>query len=308
MLKRSSEWLLPVLGVLFFVVVWHFSALQVKTSLGSLPGPVQTAEQFVLLVEDHLQEGEKEQAFYERQEVRNAKKLAADPDANIKVRAYTGKATFFDQIVTSLVTVACGFILASVIAIPLGLVLGLNHKLYMAFNPIIQLLKPVSPLAWLPLVTMVVSASYVTKDPLVAKSFLNSMLTVTLCSLWPTLINTAVGVTNVDKDLVNVSRVLRLSYWQHIRTIVLPSAIPMIFTGLRLSIGIAWMVLIAAEMLAQNPGLGKFVWDEFQNGSAASLSRIMVAVVMIGFIGLMLDRLMLMIQKRVSWDKQRVLR
>lgn len=308
MLKRSSEWLLPVLGVLFFVVVWHFSALQVKTSLGSLPGPVQTAEQFVLLVEDHLQEGEKEQAFYERQEVRNAKKLAADPDANIKVRAYTGKATFFDQIVTSLVTVACGFILASVIAIPLGLVLGLNHKLYMAFNPIIQLLKPVSPLAWLPLVTMVVSASYVTKDPLVAKSFLNSMLTVTLCSLWPTLINTAVGVTNVDKDLVNVSRVLRLSYWQHIRTIVLPSAIPMIFTGLRLSIGIAWMVLIAAEMLAQNPGLGKFVWDEFQNGSAASLSRIMVAVVMIGFIGLMLDRLMLMTQKRVSWDKQQVLR
>ncbi|PSV66331.1 ABC transporter permease [Photobacterium angustum] len=308
MLKRSSEWLLPVLGVLFFVVVWHFSALQVKTSLGSLPGPVQTAEQFVLLVEDHLKEGEKEQAFYERQEVRNAKKLAADPDANIKVRAYTGKATFFDQIVTSLVTVACGFILASVIAIPLGLVLGLNHKLYMAFNPIIQLLKPVSPLAWLPLVTMVVSASYVTKDPLVAKSFLNSMLTVTLCSLWPTLINTAVGVTNVDKDLVNVSRVLRLSYWQHIRTIVLPSAIPMIFTGLRLSIGIAWMVLIAAEMLAQNPGLGKFVWDEFQNGSAASLSRIMVAVVMIGFIGLMLDRLMLMIQKRVSWDKQQVLR
>ncbi|MCG3862701.1 MULTISPECIES: ABC transporter permease [unclassified Photobacterium] len=308
MLKRSSEWLLPVLGVLFFVVVWHFSALQVKTSLGSLPGPVQTAEQFVLLVEDHLQEGEKEQAFYERQEVRNAKKLAADPDANIKVRAYTGKATFFDQIVTSLVTVACGFILASVIAIPLGLVLGLNHKLYMAFNPIIQLLKPVSPLAWLPLVTMVVSASYVTKDPLVAKSFLNSMLTVTLCSLWPTLINTAVGVTNVDKDLVNVSRVLRLSYWQHIRTIVLPSAIPMIFTGLRLSIGIAWMVLIAAEMLAQNPGLGKFVWDEFQNGSSASLSRIMVAVVMIGFIGLMLDRLMLMIQKRVSWDKQQVLR
>ncbi|PSV41842.1 ABC transporter permease [Photobacterium sp. GB-36] len=308
MLKRSSEWLLPVLGVLFFVVIWHFSALQVKTSLGSLPGPVQTAEQFVLLVEDHLQEREKEQAFYERQEVRNAKKLAADPDANIKVRAYTGKATFFDQIVTSLVTVACGFILASVIAIPLGLVLGLNHKLYMAFNPIIQLLKPVSPLAWLPLVTMVVSASYVTKDPLVAKSFLNSMLTVTLCSLWPTLINTAVGVTNVDKDLVNVSRVLRLSYWQHIRTIVLPSAIPMIFTGLRLSIGIAWMVLIAAEMLAQNPGLGKFVWDEFQNGSAASLSRIMVAVVMIGFIGLMLDRLMLMIQKRVSWDKQQVLR
>ncbi|WP_407082199.1 ABC transporter permease [Photobacterium leiognathi] len=308
MFKRSTEWLLPVLGLLFFIIVWHFSALQVKTSLGTLPGPVQTAEQFVLLIEDHADEGKKEQAFYQRQEARNAKKLEANPEANIRVRQYTGKATFFDQIGTSLITVTCGFLLASVIAIPLGLLLGLNHKLYMAFNPVIQLLKPVSPLAWLPLVTMVVSASYVSDDPLVAKSFLNSMLTVTLCSLWPTLINTAVGVTNVDKDLVNVSRVLRLSPWQHVKTIVLPSAIPMIFTGLRLSIGIAWMVLIAAEMLAQNPGLGKFVWDEFQNGSSQSLGRIMVAVVMIGFIGLMLDRLMLLLQKHVSWDKQQVLR
>ncbi len=124
--------------------------------------------------------------------------------------------------------------------------------MYQAFNPIIQLLKPVSPLAWLPIVTMVVSATYVSDDPLFAKSFVNSLFTVALCSLWPTLINTAVGVTSVDKDLLNVSKVLRLSWWAHIRTIVLPSAIPMIFTGLRLSLGIAWMVLIAAEMLAQN--------------------------------------------------------
>src|SRR5690606_261514 len=110
------------------------------------------------------------------------------------------------------------------------------------------------------------------------------------------------------KDLVNVSKVLRLSWTTHVIKIVLPSSIPMIFTGLRLSLGVGWMVLIAAEMLAQNPGLGKFVWDEFQNGSSQSLGRIMVAVLTIGFIGFILDRLMLMLQKTFSWDKSAVLR
>ncbi|TOG08891.1 ABC transporter permease [Vibrio parahaemolyticus] len=306
--NRSRLVLLPVIGLLIFLAMWYLAAREVQTSLGTLPGPVQTFQQFSNLVDDHWQEREKEQAFIERQEKRNAAKLAKNPDAEVKIRPYTGKPTFFDQIVTSLVTVTAGFLLATVIAIPLGIVLGLNQGLYQAFNPIIQLLKPVSPLAWLPIVTMVVSATYVSDDPMFAKSFINSLITVALCSLWPTLINTAVGVTSVDKDLINVSKVLQLSWWQHIRTIVLPSAIPMIFTGLRLSLGIAWMVLIAAEMLAQNPGLGKFVWDEFQNGSSASLGRIMVAVITIGFIGLMLDRGMLQLQKWLSWNKQQALR
>ncbi|KOO15689.1 nitrate ABC transporter permease [Vibrio xuii] len=306
--NKSKAVLLPIIGILMFLMMWHLSARQVQTSLGTLPGPAQTYQQFSNLVVEHWQEGEKELAFIERQEKRNAAKLAKDPNAKVKIRPYTGKPTFFDQIVTSLVTVACGFLLATAIAIPLGIVLGLNQGAYQAFNPVIQLLKPVSPLAWLPIVTMVVSATYVSDDPMFAKSFVNSLLTVALCSLWPTLINTAVGVTSVDKDLVNVSRVLQLSWWQHIRVIVLPSAIPMIFTGLRLSLGIAWMVLIAAEMLAQNPGLGKFVWDEFQNGSSASLGRIMVAVITIGFIGLLLDRGMLQLQKWLSWNKQQALR
>ncbi|WP_203344278.1 ABC transporter permease [Vibrio fluvialis] len=306
--SRSKVMLMPLIGILIFLMFWHLAARQVETSLGTLPGPVQTFAQFSNLVNEHFKEREKEQAFIERQEKRNAAKLAKDPNADVRIRPYTGKPTFFDQIGTSLVTVAAGFALASLIAIPLGIVLGLNHGLYQAFNPIIQLLKPVSPLAWLPIVTMVVSATYVSDDPMFAKSFVNSLFTVALCSLWPTLINTAVGVTSVDKDLINVSKVLRLSWWQHIRTIVLPSAIPMIFTGLRLSLGIAWMVLIAAEMLAQNPGLGKFVWDEFQNGSSASLGRIMVAVIAIGFIGLLLDRGMLQLQKHLSWNKQQVLR
>lgn len=308
MVNRSRLILFPIIGILCFLMLWHLGAKQIQTSLGTLPGPVETTQQFANLVDEHFEEREKAVLFIERQEKRNAAKLAKDPEAVVKIRPYTGKPTFFDQILTSLFTVACGFILASVIAIPLGIVLGLNQGLYQAFNPLIQLLKPVSPLAWLPIVTMVVSATYVSDDPMFAKSFINSLLTVALCSLWPTLINTAVGVTSVDKDLLNVSKVLRLSWWKHITTIVLPSSIPMIFTGLRLSLGIAWMVLIAAEMLAQNPGLGKFVWDEFQNGSSQSLGRIMVAVITIGFIGLLLDRGMLALQRYVSWNKQQELR
>ncbi|MBE4599514.1 ABC transporter permease [Vibrio navarrensis] len=306
--NHSRLLLLPLIGILLFLLAWHLSARQVETSLGTLPGPAQTYQQFVNLLDEHQHERDKAQRFIERQEKRNAQKLALDPSAEVKIRPYTGKPTFFDQIATSLVTVTCGFLLASVIAIPIGILLGLNQGLYLAFNPIIQLLKPVSPLAWLPIVTIVVSATYVSDDPLLAKSFVNSLLTVALCSVWPTLINTAVGVTSVDKDLLNVSKVLQLSWWRHIRTIVLPSAIPMMFTGLRLSLGIAWMVLIAAEMLAQNPGLGKFVWDEFQNGSSDSLGRIMVAVIVIGLIGLLLDRGMLQCQRWLSWNKQTALR
>jgi len=112
-----------------------------------------------------------------------------------------------------------------------------------------------------------------------------------------------VGVSAIPQDLLNVSKVLRLNWFTKVRKVVLPSAVPMIFTGMRLSLGVGWMVLIAAEMLAQNPGLGKFVWDEFQNGSSNSLGRIMVAVLTIGLIGFLLDLLMLSLQRYFSWDK-----
>ena len=299
---------IPLVAVAIFLMLWSVLAAQVQTSLGQLPGPAKVWEQAMVLVDEHRAEREKESAFYERQEKRNAGKLAADPGAEVRIRPYTGAPTFFDQILTSLVTVATGFLIASLIAIPIGIVIGMSNTLYMAFNPIIQLFKPVSPLAWLPIVTMVVSAVYVSKDPFFAKSFLTSAITVTLCCLWPTIINTAVGVSSVDKDLINVSRVLRLPWLTKTVKIVLPSSIPMMFTGLRLSLGIGWMVLIAAEMLAQNPGLGKFVWDEFQNGSSNSLARIMVAVLVIGFIGFALDRGMLTLQRRFSWDKSATLR
>lgn len=300
--------LMPIIGLAAFVLFWQLVAGNINTSLGTFPGPAQVASQFGVLIEEHQRESKRESAFYERQETRNAELLSKDPSAQVKIRPYTGKPTFFKQIITSLYTVMCGFIIASLIAIPLGIVCGLSKPIYNAINPLIQIFKPVSPLAWLPLVTMVVSAVYTSSDPLFAKSFITSAVTVALCCLWPTVINTTVGVANLDKDLQNVSRVLSLSPLSHVRRIVLPAAIPMIFTGLRLSLATGWMVLIAAEMLAQNPGLGKFIWDEFQNGSSNSLGRIMVAVVVIGLIGFALDRLMLALQKWVSWDKNADLR
>lgn len=299
---------IPIVGVGIFLMLWGLLAPKVVTSLGAVPGPSQVYTQFQTLVEEHKEERAKETSFYERQEKRNEKKLAENPDATTKIRPYTGNPTFFDQIGTSVFTVMAGFILASLIAIPIGIVAGLSKTVYAAINPLVQIFKPVSPLAWLPIVTMIVSATYVTSDPMFDKSFVNSAITVLLCCLWPTIISTAVGVTAVSKDLQNVSHVLRLNWWTHVTKIVLPSAVPMIFTGLRLSLGIAWMVLIAAEMLSQNPGLGKFVWDEFQNGSSNSLGRIMVAVVVIGLIGFLLDRTMLFLQSKVSWDKSVALR
>jgi len=206
-------YIFPLIAVALFLGLWGISASQVQTSLGQLPGPTAVFEQATNLVDEHVAAREKEVSFYERQEKRNAAKLEKNPDAEIKIRPYTGKATFFDQIVTSLVTVFTGFIMASLIAIPIGIVTGLSNDLYRSINPIVQLLKPVSPLAWLPIVTMVVSAVYVSDDPMFDKSYLTSAFTVMLCCMWPTLINTAVGVSTVDKDLINVSKVLRLGWF-----------------------------------------------------------------------------------------------
>ncbi len=304
--------LVPAVALLVFLLLWSAGARNVETSLGQLPGPAKVWEQTVRLYEEHKEDRAKEAAFEARMQKRLEKAIVAGKPQEyldrIAARRYTGAPTFFDQILTSLATIATGFLLASIIAIPIGILCGMSPTMYQALNPIIQVFKPVSPLAWLPLVTMVVSALYVTQDPMFEKSFLNSAITVTLCCLWPTVINTTVGVSSVSKDLLNVSRVLRLNWFTKTVKIVLPSAMPMMFTGLRLSLGIGWMVLIAAEMLAQNPGLGKFVWDEFQNGSSNSLARIMVAVLVIGGIGFLLDRGMLMLQRAVSWDKNAVLR
>lgn len=291
----------PVIAFALFLALWAVVASRVQTSLGALPGPAQVAQQAAGLWQEHLAERERSQAFYQRQNERNKERLAEDPNFQAKHHVYTGKATYLDQILTSLLTVFTGFLIATAVAVPLGILAGASKVVQAAINPLVQIFRPVSPLAWLPIVTLVVSALYVTSGtPMFQKSFLISAITVTLCSLWPTLINTAVGVTSVDRDLVNVGRVLQLPLGTRVRKIILPSALPYIFTGMRLSLGVGWMVLIAAEMLAQNPGLGKFVWDEFQNGSSDSLGRILVAVFTIGLIGFGLDRVMQMFEQLAS--------
>lgn len=297
--------LIPLLGILIFLLAWGALAPRVQTSLGAIPGPAAVWAQAEILWEDHKRERVEADAFYERQDLRNQKWVDAGKPERVKHRTYTGQPTYIDQIITSLFTVGLGFIIGTIIAVPVGIASGLSRTFSGAINPLIQIFKPVSPLAWLPIVTMVVSAVYVDTSDMYPKSLAVSAVTVTLCSLWPTLINTALGVASIDKDLMNVGKVLQLPTWKTITKIVLPSSLPLIFTGLRLSLGVGWMVLIAAEMLAQNPGLGKFVWDEFQNGSSQSLARIMVAVLTIGIVGFMLDRLMYALQRAFTFSANR---
>jgi nitrate/nitrite transport system permease protein len=275
----------PLVGIFAFVGLWAVLAPQVDTSLGTLPGPGDVWAAFVGLMEEYGAARE------------NAAAAAAAG------QMYSGSPTFLDQIVTSLQTVAMGFALATVFAVPLGLIAGMSKRFNAAINPLVQVMRPISPLAWLPIVTMVVSASITSPDPALPKAFVISAIVVMMCSLWPTLINTAIGTASIDKDLLNVGRVLKLGWFAQLRRLVLPSALPYIFTGMRLSLGVGWMVLIAAEMLAQNPGLGKFVWDEFQNGNEKSLARIMVAVVVIGLIGVGLDRVMMALQSLASKNR-----
>ncbi|TMV11846.1 ABC transporter permease [Arenibacterium halophilum] len=295
----------PMLAILCFLALWGVLAPQVQTSLGAIPGPVQVWNEAVTLHQDAAQKAEQRADHYARVDARNQRFIDRGQPERVKDIPFTGAPSYYQQIGTSILTVFFGFLLASVVAIPLGIAAGLSPTANAALNPLIQIFKPVSPLAWLPIVTMVVAAVYTTNDGLFAKSFLVSAITVTLCSLWPTLINTALGVASIDKDLVNVSKVLKMTTWTKITRLVLPSALPLIFTGLRLSLGVGWMVLIAAEMLAQNPGLGKFVWDEFQNGSSSSLARIMVAVFTIGIIGFLLDRVMFALQSLFTFTNNR---
>jgi len=293
----------PLVGIAVFLALWAVLAPQVQTSLGALPGPMDVAAQGGALFEEWQAASAQEAQFYTDQETRNAAAVAAGNAAGVTEFEYSGPPTFLDQILTSLKTVALGFVLAALAAVPIGLVCGLSPRVNAAINPLVQIMKPVSPLAWLPIVTMVISAVVDSNDPLLPKSFIVSALVVMLCSLWPTLINTAVGTASIDKDLLNVGRVLKLGWFAKLTKLVLPSSLPYIFTGMRLSLGVGWMVLIAAEMLSQNPGLGKFVWDEFQNGSSQSLARIMFAVVVIGFIGFGLDRVMMALQAAVSRNR-----
>lgn len=293
----------PILAICAFLMLWGALAPKVQTSLGAVPGPAQVWTEAVNLHEDAQAKAESKAKFDAQVAKLNERRIEQGKEP--VQRAYTGAPTYYQQIWTSIQTVFFGFLIATIVAVPLGIMAGLSPIANAALNPLIQIFKPVSPLAWLPIVTMIVSALAASNDGLLPKSFVISAVTVTLCSLWPTLINTALGVASIDKDLVNVSKVLKMNTYTKITKLVLPSALPLIFTGLRLSLGVGWMVLIAAEMLAQNPGLGKFVWDEFQNGSSSSLAKIMVAVLTIGIIGFLLDRVMYALQSLFTFTNNR---
>jgi nitrate/nitrite transport system permease protein len=292
----------PCLAFALFLGLWAQSAAHLQTSIGVLPGPAQVWDAAKSLAAEHRAERAKATEFAARMAEQKQTALAAGEVW--RERRYSGPPTYLDQIETSLWTVFTGFLIASLVAVPIGVLCGTSPALFAALNPLIQLFRPVSPLAWLPIVMILVSALYATPQPWLAKSFVSSALTVALCSLWPTLVNTALGVAAVERDHLNVARALRLSFWVRVRKIVIPSALPWIFSGLRLSLGVGWMVLIAAEMLAQNPGLGKFVWDMFQGGSSETLAKIMVAVVTIGGIGFALDRIMIGLQRAVSHEQR----
>ncbi len=322
----------PIIAFGVFLVMWWAVASNIETKYGNVPTPKEVAKEAGSLIDAHnesrqkakdfyIKQGEKAKSYEEKAAGFTQQALAAaTPEEKTKLekraakmekmatktknRKYAETPTYFDQIVTSLKTVFAGFLIASAIAIPLGIFCGLSNVFMAAMNPLIQVFKPVSPLAWLPIVMIIVGALYTT-DPREAwfeKSFISSAITVALCSLWPTLVNTALGVASVDKDHINVARVLKLGTFTRIFKIMLPSSLPYMFAGLRISLSVGWMVLIAAEMLAQNPGLGKFVWDMFQNGSSQTLAQIMVAVFTIGSIGFLLDRIMIILQKLVSFD------
>ena len=226
--------------------------------------------------------------------------------------------TLPDQIKRSLACVFFGFVLGSLIAIPIGILCGLNPTFMSAMTPFIALFKPVSPIVWLPIALIIVGGfipdpdkhwliSLLAEIPLIGRlkinpAFIASGVTVALCSLWPTLVNTALGVASIENDHMNVARVLRLGFWSRMTKIVIPSALPLMFAGLRISLGVGWMVLIAAELLASSEGLGKFIWDQFNNGASDSFARMVAVVFVVGVIGFLLDRIMIILQRSVSFD------
>lgn len=271
---------------------------EAKCQPNTLPSPSQVYVAYTKLLEDHKRIATDKKAFKEKTATLNQSR----EEKGLKPIVYTGRPSFVDQILTSLKTVFAGFLLAMFIAVPIGIVLGLNPTLRTSVNWIIQIFKPVSPVVWLLLVFMIVKTMNKNSDS--DSSFLISFISVGLCSMWATLVNTVMGVSSVDKDYINVAKVLKLGSIQKITKIILPASLPLIFTGLRITLSVAWMVLIAIELLAQSPGLGSFVWEEFQNGAMDSNSKILVAMFAIGLIGFALDRIMLFIQKLISFDKR----
>jgi len=189
----------------------------------------------------------------------------------------------------SLVIVAKGYAIALILGTPLGFVLGLSKNFSKMFDPIIQVLRPVSPLAWMPLGVVIFANSGKSANELAA------LFTIAVCAMWPTVLNTAVGVRAIPQDYLNVARVLKLSRTKTLFRIMIPATLPYMFTGYRLSLGIAWLVIVAVEMLTGRIGIGNFLWNEYNNGLYTS---IVLCILTIGLVGYVLDRAMSLLERR----------
>lgn len=195
-----------------------------------------------------------------------------------------------NQLLSSVYRVSLGFGIGSLIAIPAGLALGSSKFILRLFNPIVQILRPVSPLAWFPLGLLAFKAAEGA-----------TVFIIAITSLWPTLINTSFGVSSIPADHKNVGKAFGFSKWKYILKIMIPFALPHIMTGLRLSIGVAWLVIVAGEMLSGGVGIGFFVWDSW-NG--LSIEKILIAILIIGFVGLLLDKLFSTVQNLFAWENK----
>ena len=249
--ELASKIILPLLGGTAVLVLWTIVS---QTVAPDLPSPVKTwSESRRYVLEPFFKDGEMNQGI--------------------------GRLAFY-----SLVRVAKGYLLALAIGTPIGFLLGLSRPFHQSFDPIIQFLRPISPLAWLPLGLVIFQKS----EPA-------AVFTIALCAMWPTVINTAVGVRGINQDYLNVGRVLRLSRTKMLVKIIVPASLPYVFTGYRLSLGLAWLVIVAAEMLTGTPGIGGFLWQEY---NSLVYSHIILSVITIGAIGFVLDRLMGLVEAR----------
>jgi len=255
-IKKIDWFLLPMIGFIVAVGIW---ALISGTVSKDLPSPAKTwADSREYILKPFEKRGEMDQGIL--------------------------RFTWY-----SLILVAKGYTLALLIGTPIGFMLGLSKTFTKAFDPIIQILRPVSPLAWLPLgLVLFLSAGKQASD-------LGALFTIAICAMWPTVLNTAVGVRAIPQDYLNVAKVLKLSRTRTLFKVLLPATLPYMFTGFRLSLGIAWLVIVAAEMLTGRPGVGGFLWQEY---NALNYSHIILCILTIGVVGYALDRLMSAVERR----------
>ena len=255
--KFKFDWfILPLVGIIAMIVLWQISSV---TWAKDLPTPLKTWQASrPYLVEPFAKRGEMDQGIL--------------------------RFTWY-----SLVLVAKGYTLALIIGTPVGFLLGLSKPFTKAFDPIIQVLRPVSPLAWFPLGLMLfLSAGKQASE-------LGALFTIAICSMWPTVLNTAVGVRAIPQDYLNVAKVLKLSPAKTLFKVIIPASLPYMFTGFRLSLGIAWLVIVAVEMLIGRPGIGGFLWQEY---NSAVYEHIILCILTIGIVGFALDRLMSLVERR----------